>query len=516
MKSKIILLLTTIIFIVSPVFSQSPYLKEAEKIADSHFDDTNYNLALKKYLEIIKEDENNVKWNYRIGLCYIQGSYQNKKAIPYFEKIAKSNYNDNINYFLALAYLNDYQFNKAVKLLDVFINTPDVEEEFIKKAKRLKEMCNNAIALMKTPVNVKFENLTDINSTKDDYNAFINGSENFIILSANKKFDAEYETYSTNIYTSIIGEDGKWTFPTPVKRINTFDNEEINFMSKNCKYLYIRNSFEDVYSDMLCGVKKGRAIKLDEENPLNKLIENGKYQYGMSTNEDNTIVCFGAKVDDNYDIYMLKKLPNGEWSDIDKLSNTINTDYDDVLPVISADGKTLYFASEGHNSMGGLDLFVSHFDKTKKAWSKPKNLGYPINTTDDDFVISFFNNNSNALISSIREGGKGGRDIYKITFPEIDPKMAVVKLNLQKGNREKHEALNQDLQIEVKVYDFSNNLHSSFTSNTSTGNAIIAIPPGKYKLKIDTFGDYPLQELDVDIKGGDEFQFKYDFNIYVK
>jgi len=287
-------------------------------------------------------------------------------------------------------------------------------------------------------------------------------------------------------------------------------------MSKNGKYLYIRNSFEGDYSDMICGVKKGKTIKLDEENPLNKLIENGKFQYGMSTNEDNTIVYFGSKLGDNYDIYMLRKLPNGEWSDIEKLSDVINTKYDEVLPIISADGNTLYFASEGHNSMGGLDLFVTHYNETSKTWSKPKNLGYPINTTDDDYVISFFNNNSNALISTIREGGKGGRDIYKITFPEVDPKLSVVKLSFQKGNSEKHEALNQDLQIEVKVYDLSNNLHSSFTSNTSTGNAIIAIPPGKYKLKIDTFGDYPLQELDVDIKGGDEFQFKYDFNIYVK
>lgn len=516
MKLKTVLLIISIIFIASPIFSQSAYVKETEKLADGHFADANYNLALKKYLEIIKEDENNLKWNYKIGLCYIFGSYQNKKAIPYFEKVLKSNYNNYVNYYLPLAYLNDYQFTKATKLLDIFISTPEVEEEYIKKAKRLKEMCNNAIALMKTPVNVKFENLTDINSTKDDYNAFINSSENFIILSANKKYDPDFETYSTNVYTSVIGEDGKWTFPAPVKKINTFDNEEINFMSKNGKYLYIRNSFDNDYSDLICGLQKGNSIKLDEENPLNKLVHNGKFQYGMSTNEDNSIVYFGSKVGDNYDIYMLRKLPNGEWSDIEKLSDIINTKYDEVLPVISADGKTLYFASEGHNSMGGLDLFVTYYNENSKTWSKPKNLGYPINTTDDDYVISFFNNNSNALVSSIREEGKGGRDIYKITFPEIDPKLSVVELTLYKGKKDSLVKINQDLQIEVKVFDLSNNIHSSFVSNTSKGNAIIAIPPGRYKLKIDTFGDFPMQELEVDIKGGDEFQFKYDYNILVK
>ena len=90
MKTKIIIILISIIFTTSPIFSQSPYIKETEKIADGHFADKNYSLAVKKYLEILKEDEAKRKWNYRIGLCYIYGSYQNKKAIPYLEKVLNS------------------------------------------------------------------------------------------------------------------------------------------------------------------------------------------------------------------------------------------------------------------------------------------------------------------------------------------------------------------------------------------------------------------------------------------
>ena len=516
MKIKVIILVIISLININSVFSQAQYIKEMQKIAEGHFGDGNYNLALKKYLELLKEDENNPEYNYKTGLCYIFGSFQNKKAIPYFEKVLKSNYNKDVKYYLTLAYSNNYQFTKAIQILDDFLQESDIEQKYVKKAKRLKEMCNNAIKLMKSPINVKFENLKEINSTKDDYNAFINASENFIILSANKKYDPDFETYSTNVYTTVLNDKNQWTFPSPVKKINTFDNEEVNFMSKDGKYIYIRNNFEDDYSNMLCAIKKGSSIRMDDENPLNKLIKNGKFQYGMSTTQDNSIVFFGSKVADNYDIYMIKKLPNGDWSDIEKLPDVINTPYDDVLPVISPDGKTLYFASEGHNSMGGLDIFVSNFNEDKNQWSHPKNLGYPINTTDDDYTISFYNNNRNALVSSIREGGKGGRDIYKITFPEVDTKLSVIKLMLKEGTGENPPNITKEIQAEVKVYDLSNNLHSSFVSNTSTGNIIIALPMGKYVLKIDTFSDYPIQEVNVDIKGGDQFKFKYDISVYVK
>jgi tetratricopeptide (TPR) repeat protein len=498
------------------VFPQAKYIKDMEEIAEGHYADGNYNLALKKYLDLIKEDETSAKYNYKVGLCYILGSFQNKKAIPYLEKALKANYKEDAKYYAAMAYLNNYQFTKAINLLDEFSKTVDIESDLVKKSARLKEMCNNAIVLMKSPVNVKFGVVEGINSTKDDYNAFMNNEENFIILSANKKYDPDFETYSTNVYTSVIGEDGKWTFPAPVKKINTYDNEEINFMSKDGKYLYIRNSFQDDYSIMLCGLQKGTSINLDEANPLNKLIKNGKFQYGVSTNEDNSIVYFSSKVEDNYNIYLIKKLPNGEWSDIEKLSDVVNSSYDEVLPVIFPDGKTMYFASEGFNSMGGLDIFVTKLDDNTGKWSKPKNLGYPINSTDDDYTISFYNNNSNALLSTIREGGKGGRDIYKITFPDVDPQMSVVKLMLKKGSGENPPNITDDLQVEVKVYDASNNLHSSFTSNTSTGNVIVALPVGKYTLKIDTFGDYPLNEVNTEIKAGEEFQFKYDVSVFMK
>jgi outer membrane protein OmpA-like peptidoglycan-associated protein len=110
-------------------------------------------------------------------------------------------------------------------------------------------------------------------------------------------------------------------------------------------------------------------------------------------------------------------LPNREMS--------VSTRFNDGPVYLHPDGKTMYFASEGHNSMGGYDIFMAKKEKSG-YWGKPVNLGYPINTPYDDFFFAATANGKYAYIASNREGGKGGYDIYKVTFwgPEKSPALA--------------------------------------------------------------------------------------------
>ena len=86
------------------------------------------------------------------------------------------------------------------------------------------------------------------------------------------------------------------------------------------------------------------------------------------------------------DLWMIKKLDNGSWSSPQNLGEPINTEYDEESPYFHSDGKTLYFSSVGHSSIGGLDIFKSELDKDLN-WSSPKNMGYPINTVNDDLFL---------------------------------------------------------------------------------------------------------------------------------
>jgi hypothetical protein len=121
------------------------------------------------------------------------------------------------------------------------------------------------------------------------------------------------------------------------------------------------------------------------------------------------------------DIYYAQLMPDGSWGNVKNMGPQINTKFDEDAPFVHSDGKTLFFASTGHNTIGGYDIFVS--EKVAGQWSKPVNLGYPINTPYDDFFFASTANGKFAYNSSNRAGGSGGYDIYKVTFwgPEKAP-----------------------------------------------------------------------------------------------
>jgi outer membrane protein OmpA-like peptidoglycan-associated protein len=118
------------------------------------------------------------------------------------------------------------------------------------------------------------------------------------------------------------------------------------------------------------------------------------------------------------DIYRATKDSKGAWSNVKNLGPKINTEVDDDGPFIDYDGTTLYFSSRGRKGMGGFDVFRATFDPAANEWSEPENLGYPINTPDDDVFFVASKDGKRAYYSSIREDGMGYLDIYVITIPD--------------------------------------------------------------------------------------------------
>ena len=113
------------------------------------------------------------------------------------------------------------------------------------------------------------------------------------------------------------------------------------------------------------------------------------------------------------DIWKVKQLPTGEWAKPFNIGGPINTAYDEEAPFISPDGKTLYFSSKGHTSIGGYDIYSAD-SRGDGSWENPVSMGYPINTVDDDLYFSVSENNQTAYYSSFREDSYGGSDIYEV------------------------------------------------------------------------------------------------------
>jgi outer membrane protein OmpA-like peptidoglycan-associated protein/YHS domain-containing protein len=242
---------------------------------------------------------------------------------------------------------------------------------------------------------------------------------------------------------------------------------------------------------------------------LPKAINTKYHESSASFSYDGKTIYFDSnRKDDNFgehDIFRYTRDEEGNLTKAENLGPVINTKYDERSPFIHPDGRTLYFSSKGHNSMGGFDIFRSVYNDST-GWSEPENLGFPINTPDDDIFFVLSANGRHGYYSSAKEGGFGEQDIYRITFlgaekpvvlsnednllaalanPLRDTKMENpvpinnVNLTLLKGTII-DGATNKPAEATIEVTDNEKNkLVSTSKSNSSSGRYVILLPSGK-------------------------------------
>ncbi|MFN5786021.1 MAG: OmpA family protein, partial [Flavobacteriia bacterium] len=206
------------------------------------------------------------------------------------------------------------------------------------------------------------------------------------------------------------------------------------------------------------------------------------------------------------DIYVSYKDAKGKWGEAINLGPVINTKYGEEAVYIHPDGKTLYFSSQGHQTMGGFDIFKSVYNDSLKIWSKPENIGFPVNTPDDDVFLVVSASGKRGYYTSFNPNGFGEKDLYMITFlgPEkpmaqrnednlIASQAAPVKETVVAPVMEIKEAqltilkgvitdalTTKPLEATIEIIDNqANQVIASFTSNSSTGKYLVSLPAGK-------------------------------------
>jgi hypothetical protein len=182
---------------------------------------------------------------------------------------------------------------------------------------------------------------------------------------------------------------------------------------------------------------------------------------------------YGESEKNSRDIYKVVKLPSGEFSKPINLGSVINTNKDEDYPFMHPNGKTLYFCSKGHNSMGGFDIFRSEWDASTSTWSKPINLDFAINSPDDDIMFITNKESSLAYFASKRSNILGRTHIYKIKQDEVKEDILLVsgKVILPTGS---------DLSASIQVKDLNNKgkIIGTYRSNSKTGAYLINVPNG--------------------------------------
>lgn len=196
---------------------------------------------------------------------------------------------------------------------------------------------------------------------------------------------------------------------------------------------------------------------------------------------------------DNKDIYIVRKLPNGQWSKAESIGSAINTPYDEDYPFLHPNGRVLYFASKGHNSMGGYDIFKSEFNETAGVWGKPVNMDFPINSPNDDILFVTDSLEKTAYFSSSRQSPVGKIDVFKINTERRAPEFIFIKGSVLK------KVDGQSLASRISVKDIGEGQNVGSFQASETGAYLAKIPNGgKFIFTVETPG-FPTQSEGIDI-----------------
>lgn len=457
--------------------------------AKEHFSHNNFLFAIPAYKQLLKQEPNNPEYNYKLGVSYLYTNINKTLSIPFLEIASKTAKPEKqVLYHLGLAYQYASRFDDAIKTFNTYKTTLKGIE--LEQIEHQIETCENGKEYVKHPVNVTFQNLgKEINSENPDYYPFVTSNESFIIFTSRRKDNVGGQVevdgyYSSDIYMSTPVND-VWTKPKNMGgTVNTrYDEQAVGLTPDGqtmLMYIDHIDSLGNIYSSL------NKAGTFQRMRKLNSNV-NSDFETAGSITPDGNIIFFASKREGGSgetDLYMARKLPNGQWAKAQNLGTTLNTKYKEDFPQIAPDGKTLYFSSQGHAGMGDFDLFQSTWNEEENSWTTPKNLGYPINSVGDDRCISFTENNKVAYISSVRDGGIGDLDLYRIKFEDTEDKTTVLQGYITTSDSAKK------VTTIVTVRDLKNKdaEELSYNPNPNTGKFIMALTPSKYEITIEADG----------------------------
>lgn len=413
--------------------------EEGDKLMEEYF----YEEAIKIWDQLLEKDPDNANLNYKKGVCLLELPVGKSSALSYLQKAIK---NTSPNYkiydyteknapvdayfFLGKAQQLNYKFEEAIKSYSLFLAKVTEKHYLFAEATKNIDDCTYAHNLINNPVKLKITNLGNkINTKYPEYSPVISIDESAIFFTSRRLRkdssnlyikDPDDGMYFEDIYVSY-NLDGRWTDPELLS-FNTDGHEATINISADGQTLFIykdENGNGELYSSTFDGENWSVPVKLGSN------INSEHHETHVAISPDNERLYFvsnrpgglGGK-----DIWYCNKLPNGEWALAQNAGPTINTAFDEDGVFIHPDGKTLYFSSKGHRGLGGYDIFYSELDPESGQWQKPVNLGYPINSTDDDVFYVVSADGKRAYFSSIKENGQGEKDIYVLELYDAKEK----------------------------------------------------------------------------------------------
>ena len=327
---------------------------------------------------------------------------------------------------LSKLYMKYFCYDKSVSLLNWFLSLPGQKESVRNIAERELALAKFRKELVENPVDYNPENIGNIvNSSDDEYVNQYYPAEEKIVFTNFHRFES---LVSENVYVSYM-IDSLWTLPELLfENIDAKDIGAANISADGSEIYFSSSALGDSYGSCDIYCVKFADGKWSAPNNINSInTPEWESQPCLSVDGKELYFVRGNKKLSTTDLFVSYKDDNGNWSKAERLNSKINTEGNERSPFIHYDGKTLYFSSDSHPGMGGYDLFVSRRDANGE-WSKPVNLGYPLNSLNDEMNLVVSNDAVKAFISSHRLDGSGGFDIYEF---ELDDKFRPEEIEIK-------------------------------------------------------------------------------------
>lgn len=415
--------------------------------------------------------------------------YKENKADPPYE----------LDYFMGVAYQHNLQFDKAIQHFEAYKKRCPYPGHFKDYDMRILQ-CRNAPQFLKNRVNVSFENAgKHVNSAGEEYHPVVVPDEKAIYFSTRRDgttggLYALDGSFTPDIYWSFY-KYGKHKPAKSIGKPNSLAIEEIAGMSEYGDYILYHIENENALSDLFYAKKK----KGSYDRPVaftGEMVQAQKETDATMSNDGKYIIMASDRHGGNggFDLWIVRKLDNGNWAQPQNISE-LNTQGDERNPQLMDEGNTLYFSSQGHTSIGGFDLFMSKRNSKTGNWGPPINLGYPLNTIDDNMSISFTQNRRHAYVSQWREDSYGGLDIYRVSFNDLEPNYTVFKTVILSK-----DSTPWKVKAKFEVLDPSDKVIGTYHSDAETGKFLMILPPGDYKIRnqgaVFKQRSYPIKALD--------------------
>ncbi|HEU4718353.1 MAG TPA: hypothetical protein VFU15_10990, partial [Bacteroidia bacterium] len=342
-----------------------------------------FHLALDEYLQAKTVNPNNALMNFRIGVCYYNNSAQKLMGLTYLELAEKLNpsVDPMLQYYLGREYHLSAKWDDAITAYRSYLATlngdPKNNRDKIADMNRKIQECINGKEFQKNPQRVFIDNIgPTVNTSDPEYTPIITADESTMLFTSRRSTstggqkDPDNQYYEDLYRTDYV--NGQWSPPVNMgKPVNTDDHDATAGISPDGQKLYIYRPTHggDIYESILKG------DKWTDPERMNKNINSDGHESSVSLSYDGKKLYFISDKDGglgNRDIWVSTMDAKGKWGESANIGAPINTMYGEEGVFVHPDGKTIYFSSQGHNSMGGYDIFKSEFKDGK--WGEPENL----------------------------------------------------------------------------------------------------------------------------------------------